>query len=1487
MDDSNVSILTSNLACTSNALPSIHNHQSCMGNRRKSPQAVVLNGINLPVVQIAQQEGQQAPFQLASGGSSFAIENGNLSVIFTPQSQTILQKSPAQALTLNIVNTLPITNLPASHSGTSSGKSKSIGKHICAHCGRDCLKPSVLEKHIRSHTGERPFPCNICGISFKTQSNLYKHRRTQTHVNNAKQSFDSDCSSCHEDKLHVQVGQNTAVDSSIDKNVLIQNKNLIQFQESDDLPGNKEEVSVFSSVKIHEKAHGDSDYPSQTIVSPGRPNLQKAVIDPKSTSSNRHGQLQRQHEACVDKQWDSSPSERKLKKCESTDSGYLSHSDSADLQMFAGSPLHSLSECSIESENILSISSGDSEDKTSSSHKKNLEEHISMLISQNKAVVDNTHLDNVRPRKTALSKQGSIDLPMPYTFKDSFHFDIKSLDANRNKVSICSAKSTFTPSEKNKPLFFHSVPTQISTTIESIILTRSNSLPFVESGRLKDRMTVHNIKSHGVGKQPLNASYGNLLLSNTATACTVDFSSSHPRGLVRQAAVDEMQISNGSDSTTEEIKEKKKITGDQLPSKSKTSNKKAGQRKSNMFSHEKWQIYGDETFKKLYQKIKKNEQVKKSKQDTPESKCTVSNETCLQSACDLEKPSETSTSIPMATLPASNLQFTCGFVMTPEIDVPLPIENHPIALLSNTESGAQENWPESQNFQSDLKVCNVAMNGSQNVQGNVPTPSTRASENSSIVVNENLQKGLSISHVHDSTEICHSENFQSHEKSPSDRKKLKVAKLKGELLYSVSLEVPDDSVEHQNKNVDYITDSRKSTRMLDDHGASTILSCHSFSTILNKNVLSSGEVSGQMPEQSKNSQFYTPSTHPSTMNENIFSPRYLIKFHLTGTSVEKSVLPSNHPSVCGSSSRDSGLFNAMEDTNLKSLHVPTKLCHATLIENQPKFPQKHDSVIAPFGKISLNEESVPMSSSTKISEHLTQIKSVDTQVSQYEKVRFDTPEKEYHVSEDHRVVKDLILKEMDLKSSMALVCSNTMSTSKGNKLPQDSLFQERIWPGQTSVKPLSTGGLLNQESSLFSTTSSYSPSGICNVKVTSVSFSTMNTEPKSTWCWLDRCLPLPAEQKEKSYSVYASLTSKPIKERGSEPNERRIEKDMNQRTTTNGQPMMSSLLMSPKQKPYLEEETDSGNSHPLVKRSSKKGTVMKSRHVKRSKDGTRGRSHSKLSQYRTQGTLIQDQQQKKISCPSTLDSGENLLKNINFELSDKEGSSSSGSHPSFRTGDVCQESEDKAILDSKRKEEGTISQTSIVLEQLVTGKNYECSQSSEKMAHPESPLSTSLIWQESCLNVLPTGNEVQGSQHLRVCPPQKHVRKLLHRSKTIGHSLGDNAIGSTSWLSSSDPQPRVSVEPKDGIRRSSLQNIHLPDSYEAANSSCSGSNLEPETSVSWKLHSEDQGESSDLQCPSFKSQKKINLEVMRKQTHVEYSDSSSDDEDRLYIEILE
>ncbi|XP_031784113.1 uncharacterized protein LOC103316989 isoform X4 [Nasonia vitripennis] len=54
--------------------------------------------------------------------------------------------------------------------------------YVCPYCKISCAKPSVLQKHIRAHTNERPYPCVPCGFAFKTKSNLYKHCRSRAHT---------------------------------------------------------------------------------------------------------------------------------------------------------------------------------------------------------------------------------------------------------------------------------------------------------------------------------------------------------------------------------------------------------------------------------------------------------------------------------------------------------------------------------------------------------------------------------------------------------------------------------------------------------------------------------------------------------------------------------------------------------------------------------------------------------------------------------------------------------------------------------------------------------------------------------------------------------------------------------------------------------------------------------------------------------------------------------------------------------------------------------------------------------------------------------------------------------------------------------------------------------------------------------------------------------------------------------------------------------
>ncbi|KAK4299721.1 hypothetical protein Pmani_028020 [Petrolisthes manimaculis] len=55
------------------------------------------------------------------------------------------------------------------------------GRYVCETCGIRCKKPSMLRKHIRTHTDLRPYACVHCSFSFKTKGNLTKHLRSKAH----------------------------------------------------------------------------------------------------------------------------------------------------------------------------------------------------------------------------------------------------------------------------------------------------------------------------------------------------------------------------------------------------------------------------------------------------------------------------------------------------------------------------------------------------------------------------------------------------------------------------------------------------------------------------------------------------------------------------------------------------------------------------------------------------------------------------------------------------------------------------------------------------------------------------------------------------------------------------------------------------------------------------------------------------------------------------------------------------------------------------------------------------------------------------------------------------------------------------------------------------------------------------------------------------------------------------------------------------------
>lgn len=323
------------------------------------------------------------------------------------------------------------------------------GKYVCTYCGRACAKPSVLQKHIRSHTGERPYPCPPCGFSFKTKSNLYKHRKSHTH--------------------RVKAGLALGDPKSLEEQVTESEDETRQLSSA---LSQTEKQRHVASVKSHEREQGkgwtggsDDSYAVKKRLAM---RLSRAKQGSQGASDEKSSSLI-------------------LGSKGSTESGYFSRSESTEQSQDNPPDTSAKSYAEIilgkygrfghlhRTPRQQNQQPAGQESRTIpfTVPKKQVIDHITKLITINEAVVDTSKIDSVKPRRFSLARKNSSEIQKISTVRaPSTHIAKAGDPAFKNSGSITMG----VPCEK-----FHHASLNVEHTAGQTPLVRSRSMPTAQT----------------------------------------------------------------------------------------------------------------------------------------------------------------------------------------------------------------------------------------------------------------------------------------------------------------------------------------------------------------------------------------------------------------------------------------------------------------------------------------------------------------------------------------------------------------------------------------------------------------------------------------------------------------------------------------------------------------------------------------------------------------------------------------------------------------------------------------------------------------------------------------------------------------------------------------------------------------------------------------------------------------------------------------------
>ncbi|KAG7475325.1 transcription factor HIVEP3-like [Solea senegalensis] len=302
------------------------------------------------------------------------------------------------------------------------------GKYVCSYCGRPCAKPSVLQKHIRSHTGERPYPCAPCGFSFKTKSNLYKHRKSHAHRIKAGLASSRDepslsgpeGSGIGEDPEEHTEGESTESEEETGQHTKTSVKEMLGQQsqggkevlagsEESQRPEDSQAVKQRLALRLSERKRGPMASPDDP---PSSLSTSSSSLGPGSKGSTESGYFSGSGSTELSQVSPPSASAKTYAEIILGKYGRLGGQQRSPHQQQPHSSLSSSSE--MEEKNI-----------PFTVQKTQVIEHITKLITINEAVVDTSEIDSVKPRRSSLSRKSSMESPKFSAPKDPYTFDPK------------------------------------------------------------------------------------------------------------------------------------------------------------------------------------------------------------------------------------------------------------------------------------------------------------------------------------------------------------------------------------------------------------------------------------------------------------------------------------------------------------------------------------------------------------------------------------------------------------------------------------------------------------------------------------------------------------------------------------------------------------------------------------------------------------------------------------------------------------------------------------------------------------------------------------------------------------------------------------------------------------------------------------------------------------------------------------------------------